>query len=241
MGSLAQVHPSVVAIERHDLAAGHLALRRADRLDDLALERLVLEASDRVLTGDLLAEERLVLLDDPAHLGLDPGEVAFADRRGQVEVVVEAVLDRRSDRVFRLRMEPADRLGEHVRGGVSEDVERVVGPGGDRLRRCVTRRHEREIAQLAVHTCRKRVRRQHGADRLPLGELDGGAVRKGQARHVRHDIRGVRAPRRALLVGDRFQDLDPRGTDRRPDRRHEPEDRSDHREREQETPRDRQT
>ena len=196
------------------------------------------------LPTDLFPDERLVLLDDPAHLVLDRGQVVLSDRRRKIEVVVQAVLDRWSDRVLRAREKAADRLRQHVGGGVAKDVEPVGGRRLDRLDGrvggflCIW--DVREVAEHAVDARRDRVRWQHGADRLPLGELDVGTVRQGQSRHGRHDIGGVRALRRALLVGDRFQDLDPRGSDRRCDRRHEPEQRGDHRERDQEAPRDRQ-
>ena len=43
----------------------------------------------------------------------------------EVEVVVEAALDRRPDRHLDTGMEPANGLGEQVRGGVAENGERV--------------------------------------------------------------------------------------------------------------------
>ena len=44
---------------------------------------------------------------------------------GKLEVVVEAVLDRRADRDLHARIEAAHGLGEKMRGRVAEDVERV--------------------------------------------------------------------------------------------------------------------
>ena len=60
-----------------------------------------------------------------SDLALDPLESVLADRLGELEVVVEAVLDRRPDRDLHAGIEPADRLGEQVRGRVPEHGERV--------------------------------------------------------------------------------------------------------------------
>ena len=52
-------------------------------------------------------------------------EVGLGDGLGELEVVVEAVLDRRADRDLRPREKPARGLGEEVRGRVAQDVEGV--------------------------------------------------------------------------------------------------------------------
>ena len=50
-----------------------------------------------------------------------------------LEVVVEAVFDRRPDAELRHREEVLDRLGHHVGGGVAQDVERLGAAVGDDL------------------------------------------------------------------------------------------------------------
>ena len=90
---------------------------------------------------DLLARPLAALGELAADLLLDPLEVVLADRLRELEVVVEAVLDRRADRDLHARVEPPHRLGEQVRGRVAQDVERVRivlvarGQDLDRLRR----------------------------------------------------------------------------------------------------------
>ena len=100
-------------------------------------------------------------------------------RLGQIEVVVEAVGDRRADRVPRAGVEVADGLREHVRGRVPQHVQTVVGLRRDRLDQRVGARDERQVAQLAVDARRDRALGQRGADRLPLGELDVRRLRAG--------------------------------------------------------------
>src|SRR5207342_1835238 len=72
-----------------------LALGRVDKLD---LVRLALgrEALLRLLGRDLLALPGAALLQLALDLRLDLLEIVLADRLGELEVVVEAVLDRRA-------------------------------------------------------------------------------------------------------------------------------------------------
>ena len=82
------------------------------------------KSSSAVGLGDLVADERLVLGDDLAHAGLDPLEVVGAERAavGQLEVVVEAVLDRRADGERGPREQVEHGLRQHVGRRVAERV-----------------------------------------------------------------------------------------------------------------------
>ena len=101
-----------------------LALGGVDELDLVGLA-LGCEAPAGLLAIDLLDRPGSPLGDDPLHLRLDPLEVGLDDRLREVEVVVEAVLDRRADRDLHARIEPPDRLGEQVRARMAQDVERI--------------------------------------------------------------------------------------------------------------------
>ena len=119
----AQVLPAVVAVEARGLGGGVDVAGRlvgAEALDDLALERLLGQAAERLLGRDLLADERLVLGDDRAHRLLDLGQVVDRDVRRDREVVVEAVGDRGADAELGARPQPGDRLREDVRGRVPQ-------------------------------------------------------------------------------------------------------------------------
>ena len=228
-GPMAQVRPAVVASTATTVSPlGGLDATVASsafpmRLDDLELEGLVAQPLGRLLGRDLLAHEPLVPLHDLAHATIDRGQVRGVDRLGQVEVVVEAVGDGGPDRVLRPRVEVAHGLGEHVRRGVTQHVQALVGPGRYGFDERVGRGHERQVAQLAVDASRDRALGERGADRLPLGELEVHTFGKGQRRHA-----GMIASPPALLVGDRLEHVEPRGASRRPDGREHAGERREH-------------
>ena len=80
-------------------------------------------------SGDLVADERLVGVDDLAHPGVDALEVVVGERAavGQLEVVVEAVLDRRADAERGAGEQVEHGLGQHVGGRVADRERPRVG------------------------------------------------------------------------------------------------------------------
>ena len=180
-----QVRPAAEIGELALRIEGDVALGRVDELDLVALA-LGLEAALRLVGGDLLALPGSALLQLALDLGLDLLEILLADRLGELEVVVEAVLDRRPDRDLDARIEPADRLGEQVRGGVAEHEERVrvgrVARGQD-LDRLSVRQRQAQVLDVPVLADQHRLLGQLRADR-PRGVEAGGAVRKFEFRRV---------------------------------------------------------
>ena len=71
--------------------------------------------------------------DALAHALLDRHEVVGRERARQLEVVVEAILDRRTDAELRSRKQVKDRLGHDVRRRVAHRVELVLGTGVQQL------------------------------------------------------------------------------------------------------------
>src|SRR5918994_313133 len=172
---------------------GELALRVERDLplggvDELDLVRLTLrqKAALRLLRRDLLALPRAAFLQLAHDLGLDLLEVLLADRHGELEVVVEAVLDRRADRDLGARIEPADRLREQVRGRVAQHEERiriVRVAGRQDLDRLAVLERQPQVLGGAVLADQHRLLGQLRADR-PRGVEAGGAVRKFEFRRV---------------------------------------------------------
>ena len=107
---------SMLSVER-DVALGGV--------DELELVRVVREELPRLVARDLAALPAAAFLQLAPDLLLDPLEILLPDRLGEVEVVVEAVLDRRADRQLHARIEARDRLGEQMRRGVAQHGKRV--------------------------------------------------------------------------------------------------------------------
>ena len=189
---------SRVAVHGDDRALPHL--RRVDLLDDVAFVGLVGEQGKAFVAAHLRAHEGLVGLDDLAHPRLDALEVVIREVHavGQLEVVVEAVLDRRPDRVLRAREEVGDGLGHDVRGRVAQHLAPVGGVGGDDAQRAAVLDGPVEVEPVPGPVLT-----------LPVGE----ARRDRRLRETRADrgrnVRGRHAlsvfPRRA--VGQRDRDL----------------------------------
>ena len=161
----AEVRERAVGVERDVVDPGVLH-QVLDQLDLVVLV-LALEALERLLGRHVLARERLVGLHVLAHLGLDALEVVLGDRHalGELEVVVEAVVDRRADRDLRAGIEVQDRGGEHVRRVVPDELQRLgVARGDDRDLGAVLQR-AREIAHLAVDLHAEGGTGEPGADR----------------------------------------------------------------------------
>jgi len=89
------------------------------------------EHGQRLVDRHHVAGRRQVLAHDLRHLLLDAGEVGLGDGLGEVEVVVEAVLDGRADGVPRARPQPQHGLRQHVRRGVTQHVQPLGVGGGD--------------------------------------------------------------------------------------------------------------
>ena len=183
MGAAAEVLEGAVAVERDGLDA-FVGDQVFDQLDLVALV-LGLEDLDRLGDRDVAARELLLGGDVGAHRLLDRLQVGLGDLDlgRELEVVVEAVLDRRADRHLGPGVELLHRLGHHVGGVVADQVERLgVAVGEDPDLGAVGERRG-EVAQLAVDADRQRRlgearpdrRRRVGPGR-PLGQLQRLAV-----------------------------------------------------------------
>ena len=152
--SRGQVRPAAQVHELALLVEGDDRLRR-ERRDQLLLElRLGAVAADgrqRVVpAGRLGADDRQVLPPDRLHVLLDLRQVLRHELPGQVEVVVEAVLDHRADRELHLvdPEMPCDRLRHDVRGRVPQHLERLRAAGQHGLDGGVAVQGVREIDDL---------------------------------------------------------------------------------------------
>ena len=158
----AQVLERPVGIDRDRLVVPQLA-------DALELERIVGEAPVGLGAVDDFAHERVVARGHLPHPGLDPLEVLGRERPIDLEVVVEAVLDRRAEPDAGAGKQLADRGREDVRGRMPEHLQGVRIALGEDGEAGVALERPVEIPHGPVDSGRERRARQAGAD--PLGHL----------------------------------------------------------------------
>src|SRR5204863_2912039 len=103
---------------------GDRPLGRVDERDLVGLV-LGLETLARVVGRHLFARPLAAFGELALDLLLDARQVLLADRLGEFEVVVEAVLDRWSDRDLHPGVQTPDRFGEEMRRGMAQPGERV--------------------------------------------------------------------------------------------------------------------
>jgi hypothetical protein len=193
------------------VGADEARLRRRRRVvgrapDDLALVLVGGEELQGLRVGDLVAQEGLALPDDLAHLGVQALEVLGGEGApvGQLEVVVEAVLDGRPDGEGGTGEQLEHGLGEHVRGRVPDRVAAPLAVRGDDRHGVAVPQGGDEIAFLAVDLGDHRGLGEAPADargEVPRGgaglQHARGAVRQADADLCAHRYRSWRRRRRA--------------------------------------------
>ena len=183
----AEVGERPVPVERHRVDPA-VPDEVFDQLDLVVLP-LRFEALDRLLGRHVRTLEALVRLDVLAHLLLDASEVVLRQLHvlGELEVVVEAVLDRRADRDLHPGVQLHHGGGEHVGGVVAHQPERahavLVALRRDDLDPVAVAERRGEIAELAVHADAEGCPREPLADRArgvgagcAVLQLEAGAV-----------------------------------------------------------------
>ncbi len=146
VGTAAEVEPLRVGLVVLAVPVDADLFPLGDRVDELELVPLAhaLEEVLRLLTGHGLAVEGQILRDDPPHLLLDLAEVLIGEGTVRlVEVVIEAVLDRRTDGHLRPGEQALHCLRHHVRRRVTDELERCrIVPPDDVERLCRVDRSE---------------------------------------------------------------------------------------------------
>ena len=197
----AEVDEGAVAVERDGLRA----VVPHQVLDQLHLVGLIgrAEPLDRLRRGQVGPLERLIGLDVRAHPLLDPVEVGLgrAEPVRELEVVVEAVGDRRPDRDLRPRPELDDRGGEDVGGVVAQELQGLGGAVGHDLDLGAVRKRRRQVAHGAVQLHREGSLGQPGPDRgrrvgagRAVGQLEVRAIGELHAQRSHPPYEANRAP-----------------------------------------------
>ena len=187
MGACAEVGELALRIER-----GHLVLRQILNQLHLIVLTLLTEECNRLCTGNLAADKRQILLDDLLHFLFDITKIGIRQLVLHVEIVVEAVLDRRSDRELHvaLRVQALHRLCHDVRSRMAQSVAAALIIKGQHAQRSILRDRRRQIDDLAVEARRKCFFRQgvaHALDDVQYARpclcFANGAIRQCQLYH----------------------------------------------------------
>ena len=124
MRSFAHVNEGAVGVEAQGLEP--VLFRQLAAVLGLIGFTHFLQARQRVLDGEILSLEDLILLDDVLHTALDFGKIFRRDRLGQDEVVVEAIIDRWPEAPRAARTNVENGLRHHVSERMAETIERVL-------------------------------------------------------------------------------------------------------------------
>ena len=176
LGSPAGCDIAVEADRRTALCVTVGGIARRGGIHERPLVGVVGHQLTSAVEGKLETLERLVRGDDLAHAGIDRLEVGIREglAAGQLEVVVEAVVDRGPAGEGGPRPQPEHCLCQHVGRRMPDVLEgRLVAVGEEANRVTVTKTRV-EIDREAVHLCDERRLRQPGADL-------GGQIGRGRA------------------------------------------------------------
>ena len=81
---------------------------------DLVVLAFILEILERFIARQHLLHQRDIFLRDLRHLLLDRCEILLAENMIRVQIIVEAIIDRRSDSKLHAREQMLDRLCHHM-------------------------------------------------------------------------------------------------------------------------------
>ena len=121
MRACAQIHEFALTVK-----ADYRILRQI--LDQLHLIVFVslLHEGDRLITGKRKALQRQALLHDLLHFLFDCGKILAGNGLLKFKIIVKAVLDGRSDRQLRIRIQALYRLCQNMGSGMAEGSRSVL-------------------------------------------------------------------------------------------------------------------
>ena len=183
----AQIGEVALPVERNLLALGHVAYQF-----DLVRLFALFHKRDRLIARESEPLEADILFDDLLHLALDTLEVLGAERLGDVKVVVEALIDRRTYRELDLGEQTLDRLRENVRRRVTERVAPALVGEGIEFYLAVLIHNGRQLDRLAVDTGGEHAHHRHL--RLTRRVIDGDGGVKFDAFFSETDLEHIIPP-----------------------------------------------
>ena len=145
MRTRAQIGEIALTIEGDHRVLGQI-------VDQLDLVRLTfgLHQFQRLGAGQLKALERVIRLDDALHFLFDLLEIVGRKGLGAIKVIVETVVDSRTDGQLGIRIERLDRLRQHMGRSVAVNAAAFLVRKGQKLNFAVVVDHGFEVFHFAV-------------------------------------------------------------------------------------------
>ncbi len=195
--SFAEVDPSVVAVERHDLARGDLTLGRSPIAS--MISRLKGWSSRRASASSRVTSSRMNGWSSATIFRISPsiaGRSSSPDRgragRSRSRSRPGSAVRSRTSRPGTTGIRPEPARGRWSAGGCGARPRTPARPARRSRRAVGTCERSRSSPSTRAATASGGSTAPTG---LPFGELRVGAVRQRQSRHGGHDIRGVAGPR----------------------------------------------
>src|SRR5687767_774782 len=164
----AKIEERAIAVDADDLVLAEL-------FEALELQGIIREQLARFFLRHPAPLERLILLRNLLHFGFDLLDIFRREWLLYVEIVIEAILDRRAKADAGVRTHLSYGRCEHVRGRVAQQVERVVVFFSEDFNTRIRVERAHEIHDLAIQLRAERGLGEAGTDFLSSSE-DGGAV-----------------------------------------------------------------
>ena len=196
MGAPAQIEPVALPVNSDGFSGGNIA-------QQFELVNVVREQFVGFLAGDFLAHDGKIGVGELAHFGFDGPKVVFGNR-GQVDVVVKTVFERRADGEFGFGMQRLHRLGHQVCRGVPVYFAAFGVIPGEEFEGRVAGERAREVPHGAIDLRGQNRLRQAGAEALgdfewgdSIVETFDGSIWKSNLNHEKSFPQAARATMRS--------------------------------------------
>ena len=161
MRARAEIREVTLFIERD-----RFLLRQVFDQHDLVVLAFILEILERFIARQHLLHQRDIFLRDLRHLLLDRCEILLAENMVRVQIIVEAIIDRRSDSKLHAREQVLDRLRHHMGRRMTQREKTFRILLREEFHLCTIHDRIAQIRQLAIHLRHQCILAKAVGDRL---------------------------------------------------------------------------
>ena len=133
---------------------------------DLVVLAFSLEILERLFARQHLLHQRNIFLRDLRHFLLDRCEILLAEDMVRIQIIVEAIIDRRSDSKLHTREQMLNRLCHHMGRSMTQREKPLRILLREEFHLCAIHDRITQIRQLAIHLRHQRILAEAVGDRL---------------------------------------------------------------------------